>query len=92
MRIELDAEVVERIQQRVENGHYADVRAVVREAMQLLEEREKHDYVRRALAAAITQAEQGDEVEWTPDLMGRLVEESEEMYRQGITPHPDILP
>jgi putative addiction module CopG family antidote len=92
MRIELDAEVVERIQHRVENGRYADVTAVVREAMQLLEEREKHEYVRRALASAIAQAEQGDEVEWTPDCMDRLVEESEEIYRHGIKPHPDVLP
>jgi Arc/MetJ-type ribon-helix-helix transcriptional regulator len=92
MRIDIDAEVVERIQQRVENGCYANVTAVVREAMLLLEEREKHEYVRRSLATAIAKAEQGDEIEWTPDLMDRLVEESEEMYLQGIKPHPDVLP
>lgn len=92
MRIDLGAEVVERIQQKVDDGRYADATAVVHEALLLLDEREKHAYMRAALANAIARAEQGDEVEWTADLMDRLAEESEEMYRQGIQPHPDVLP
>jgi putative addiction module CopG family antidote len=92
MRVDLDADVAELIQRRVDDGRYADATAVIREALQLQEEREKHKYVRAALAKAIAQADQGDEVEWTPDLMDRLVEESEEMYRQGIKPHPDVCP
>jgi putative addiction module CopG family antidote len=90
MRIDLDAEVVERIQQRVEDGRYVSDTAVVREAMQLLEEREKLTYVRAALAEARAEYERGGYVEWTPDFLERLEEESEEMYQQGMTPEPDV--
>lgn len=92
MRIDLESEVVEQIKQKVDDGRYGDATAVVREALLLLDEREKHAYVRAALADAIAKAEQGDEVEWTPDLMDQLVEESEHMDRQGIQPRPDVLP
>ena len=92
MRVDLDPDVIGLIQERVDDGRYADPTAVVREAMQLLVEREKLNYLRAALAKADAQFDRGEYVEWTPDLMDRLVEESEEMYRQGIKPHPDVCP
>jgi putative addiction module CopG family antidote len=92
MRIDLGAEVIEQIQQRVDEGRYADATAVVREALLLLEEREKLEYLRAALAEARAQVDRGEYVEWTPELMDRLVEESEELYRQGAKPDPDVCP
>ena len=92
MDVQLGPEVTELIQRRVEDGRYPDADAVVREALRLLEEREKLLYLRAALAEANAQFDRGEYVEWTPDLMDRLVEESEEMYRQGIKPDPDVCP
>jgi antitoxin ParD1/3/4 len=92
MRVDLDAHASELVQRRVDEGRYADAAAMISEALQLLEEHEKLRYLRRALAEADAQFDRGEYVEWTPDFMDRLVEESEEMYRQGVKPHPDICP
>jgi putative addiction module CopG family antidote len=90
MRVDLDPKIAEFIQQRVDDGRYADATTVIREAFQLLEEREKLSYLRTSLAEAQAQYERGEYVEWTPDLLDRLEEESEEMFRKGIAPDPDV--
>jgi len=90
MDVQLGPEVTELIQRRVEDGRYPDADAVVREALRLLEEREKLLYLRAALAEARAQYDRGEYIEWTPDLLERLEEESEEMYQQGMTPDPDV--
>jgi putative addiction module CopG family antidote len=92
MRVDLDPEIAEFIQQRVDDGRYADATAVMREAFHVLKEREKHQYVREALAETIAKADQGDEVDWSPDLLERLAQEADEMDRRGVRPHPDVLP
>ncbi len=90
MRVDLDPEIAEFIQQRVDDGRYADATSVMREAMQLLIDREKLNYIRTALAEARAQYDRGEYVEWSPGFLERLEEESEEMYQQGMTPDPDV--
>jgi putative addiction module CopG family antidote len=90
MRVDLDPEAAEFIARRVEDGRNADATTVIREALHSLEGREKLSYLRKSLAEAQAQYDRGEYVEWTPDLLDRLEEESEEMFRQGIAPDPDV--
>lgn len=93
MQLELDPQVAALIQQRVDTGRYANASEVVDEALRLLNESErKRDTLRAALAVGFDALDRGDVVEWTPDSMTELIQEADEMNRQGIKPNPDVRP
>lgn len=92
MRVELDPEIAHLIERKVHEGHYANASDVVREAMHLLEERERLVRLRVALAEANEQIDRGEFVEWTPSLLDELSDEADEMAAQGLKPHSDVVP
>ena len=89
--IQLPPDVAASIQQKVESGHFPDAAEVVREAMRLLDERErKLEALRAKIADGIEEADRGEMDEWTPELRERLRQEALEMHRRGEQPDPDI--
>jgi antitoxin ParD1/3/4 len=65
MPVSLTSELEQRIHEKVESGLYLSADEVVREAMQLLEERDrlrqmKRDELRRELAVGLEQAARGE--------------------------------
>ena len=92
MHIELDPEIAHLIELRVNQGQYESANDVVREAMQLLEERERLQLLRAALAQADAEIDRGEYVEWTPTLLDELSDEADDMAAQGLKPHSDVVP
>ncbi|MGI8478018.1 MAG: type II toxin-antitoxin system ParD family antitoxin [Thermomicrobiales bacterium] len=79
MTVHLPADVEASIRQQVESGRFGDEAGVVREAMRLLDEHERRRWLKHALAVG----EQGEAVDFTPELLAQLGHEAEENARNG---------
>lgn len=88
MSVTLPPELEATIQEKIERGGYDDAAAVVREALRLLEERDRLTHLRALIAEAEAEVARGEVVDWTPNFMERLIRESEEDARNGV-PIPD---
>jgi Arc/MetJ-type ribon-helix-helix transcriptional regulator len=84
--------IEDRIRQKVESGVYANVDAVLEEALGLLDERDQLRILRDSLVRANEQIERGEFVEWTPDLLEQWDREADELMRQGRQPKADVRP
>ena len=93
MTIQLPPDVEASIRQRVRRGRFADATEVVREAMRLLDERERQlDVLRVKIQIGFDEADRGETDEWTPELRERLRREARAMHRRGEQPDPDVCP
>lgn len=93
MYLTLDPRRADQIQQNIETGWYSSPVDVIRHAMRLLDESErKREALHAALVVGFDALDRGDVVEWTPDSMTELIQEAEELNRQGIKPNPDVCP
>jgi antitoxin ParD1/3/4 len=93
MNLQLDGQTEALIEQRIKNGRYRDASEVVREAIRLLDERDRRlEELRAALAIAEQQIERGDVVEWTPELAAQILHEAKSAAKAGKKPKPDVLP
>jgi antitoxin ParD1/3/4 len=82
------------IREKVESGRYTSSSEVVREALRLLEQRdrEREEALRAALAVGIAASDRGDVVEWTPALHAKLFREGRDAALAGEQPKPDVCP
>jgi antitoxin ParD1/3/4 len=78
------------VNERIESGFYDDANEVVREALQLMVEREQTDRLRQSLIESEEQIERGESSTWSPELMKRLIAEADELYRQGVRAGHDV--
>jgi antitoxin ParD1/3/4 len=93
MSITLTPQLEDQIQRLVESGRYADAEAVMKDALQLLEEhQEQLNALRMKIQEGLDEADRGEVDEWTPALRERLRREAQEMYRRGERPDPDVCP
>ncbi len=89
MPVKLDPQLEDLIQQKVEIGRYPDASAVVREALRLMDARERQ---LQRLQAALDEGEEGEAVPWTPELMEQLTREADEPESRGETADPSVWP
>jgi antitoxin ParD1/3/4 len=92
MNVSLTPQLEGMIRDRVESGRYNNASEVVREALRLLEERDRLQYLRSLLAVGLEQAQRGELVEFTPELLDDIVRRAKERFRRGEEPHPDVCP
>ena len=92
MNVSLTPQLEAMIRQRVESGRYNNASEVVREALRLLEERERIDHLRSLVAVGLEQARRGELVEFTPEWIGNLHRRVEERFLRGDEPDPDVCP
>ena len=92
MAVQLDTQSESLIRQKVASGRYQDEAAVVREALDALEERERLHRLRELVADGLASAEQGELIELTAELMDELSREADESDRLGQEPNPDVCP
>lgn len=94
MMMHLPADLHATIRQRVASGDYGDETAVIRAALAALDARnhERLRVLRAKVAAGFAEAERGEVVEWTPELMDELEREADEMDRRGepLDPGDDL--
>jgi antitoxin ParD1/3/4 len=92
MNVSLPPQVEAMIRERVHSGRYNNASEVVREALRLLEERERLDHLRSLVAVGLEQAQRGELIEWTPELMDEIDRRAEEPFLRGEEPDPDVCP
>ncbi len=92
MNVSLTAELEELIRRKVESGMYGSASEVVREALRLLEERDRLARLRAAITVAEEQVARGEIIPWTPDLMEQLKGDAEEETRLGLPIRDEVLP
>jgi len=88
MNVNLTPRLEAMVRQKVEAGLYNNASEVVRAALRLMDEQDRMEQLRAAVALAEGQVRRGEIVEWTPDLMERLKRQATENARQG-KPIPD---
>jgi putative addiction module CopG family antidote len=70
------------VREKVGSGQYNDAGEVVREALQLMDERDLDERLRTAIAVGLKQIERGEIIPWTADFMDRVIREADEEDRQ----------
>ena len=90
MNVTLDPDLETMIRRKIELGLYDDAGEVVREALTLLEERDRLAVLRAELEVGFEQLARGEGEIWTPDVMKRLEQEADEDERLG-KPIPDAV-
>jgi antitoxin ParD1/3/4 len=92
MNVSLTPQLEAMIRERVDSGRYSNASEVVREALRLLEERKQLEHLRSLIAVGSEQAERGELIEWTPELMDEIDRRAEERFLRGEEPDPDVCP
>jgi putative addiction module CopG family antidote len=92
MSIQLPPDVEASIRQKVQRGQFPDEAEVVREALQLLDERDRKRRLNAALAVGDEQYARGEVTTWTPDTLDQLMREADEEDRQGLPISDDVQP
>lgn len=92
MAVSLTPELEAIIQERVDSGRYGSASEVVQEALRLLEERDRVEHLRSLIAVGLEQAQRGELIEFTPELLESIDRRAEEWFRSGVEPDPDVCP
>jgi antitoxin ParD1/3/4 len=83
MNVLIDGQSERLIRERVDSGRYPDAPAVVREALRLLDERDRLQELRAELQIGLEQIERGEVVDYTPELLDELAREAEQNAKDG---------
>ena len=92
MIVTLTPELEAMVQRKLESGPYADAGEVVREALQLMEERDRLQRLRAAVLEGVEQVERGEGRLYTPELRAEIHQAARKMSREGRQPHDDVVP
>ncbi|HEY7032073.1 MAG TPA: ribbon-helix-helix protein, CopG family [Thermomicrobiales bacterium] len=93
MSLTLPADVAAKVREMVESGRYSDSGEALREAVDLLEERDRRlEWLRAAIAKSDEQIARGEGIPNTPELLDEIDREVDELIRRGHVPSPDVCP
>jgi antitoxin ParD1/3/4 len=92
MNVSLTPELEAMIRQQVDSGRYNNASEVVREALRLLDEHERRQHLRSLLAVGLEQAQRGELVEFTPELVEDIVRRAKERFLRGEEPDRVVCP
>jgi antitoxin ParD1/3/4 len=92
MNVSLTPQLEALVRSKVESGRYNNASEVVREALRLLESRDRLERLRAAIAIGDTEYARGEGDEWTPELRSRLEREAAEEDRLGTPIDDDVAP
>ena len=94
MNVSLTPDLEALIREKVESGRYTSSSEVLREALRLLEQRdrEREERLRVALATGLDDIARGNVIPWTPDFMDQLNREADEDDRLGLPISSDVTP
>jgi antitoxin ParD1/3/4 len=93
MALQITPQLEEKIDRMVAQGRYANAGEVMERAVELLEEYDEQlEELRAKLQVGLDAIENGDEVEFTPELMERLIAEASANAQMGKPINDDVLP
>lgn len=80
------------IRNQVATGRYANASEVVREALRVLEDRDRYLRLREAIQVGLEQAKRGEVVEWTPELLEQISRDADEAEQRNLPIRADVQP
>lgn len=93
MNVSLTPKLEELIQDKVESGYYNNASEVVREALRLLETRDRQlTWLRAQMADSLEQVQRGEVYEDTDEFWADLDREVDERLSRGEVANPDVCP
>jgi len=92
VNVNLTPRLEEMVRQKVETGLYNNASEVVREALRLMEARDRLDRLKMAIAHGDRQFEQGETFAFTPQLIEEMKLDAQRMTSEGVDPDPDVCP
>ena len=92
MNVTLSPHLEALVRSKVDSGRYSDANAVIREALEMLDEHERTERLRAAVAIGFDQLERGEAIPYTPDLFAQLKREAREHSERGHQVNPDVIP
>lgn len=92
MELILSPECEAMVREKVASGRYANISEVIEDALRLLDERDRRQRLRDAIAIGDEQFARGEFTTWTADSMDRLLREADAEERQGLPISADVLP
>ncbi len=92
MSLTLDAQLEALVRQKVASGRYHDENEVLREALDLLDERDQLETLRAKIAIGAEEAERGELIPYSPGLLEELRREAKQLAAQGQRPDLDVCP
>ncbi len=92
MTLTLSPQLEELIRSKVASGRYRDADEVMREALELLDEREQTERLRAALAIGFEQIDRGEDTPYTPESRAEAMRRVKQMAAEGRRPKADVLP
>jgi antitoxin ParD1/3/4 len=92
MNVSLTPELEAMIRQQVDSGRYNNASELVREALRLLDERQRRQHLRSLLAVGLEQAQRVELVEFTPELVEDIARRAKERFLRGEEPDRVVCP
>ena len=92
MTVVLTPEQEALVRAKIEAGAYQDEGEVVGEALRLLNEWDRLQHLRAALAPGLAQLERGEGRPYTPEVRAEIRRAASEKARLGLTTKADVVP
>ncbi|MBX3069352.1 MAG: type II toxin-antitoxin system ParD family antitoxin [Thermomicrobiales bacterium] len=92
MSVEIDPQLESVIREKVRSGQYIDIDDVVREALDLLQERDRYEQLRAAVQLGLDDVAAGRVRAWTPERLAEIRRAANEDDRVGVPISPDVRP
>jgi antitoxin ParD1/3/4 len=92
MQVELAPQLVALIEEKVRSGKYIDASEVVSDSLRLLDERDRFERLKAAIAVGEAQYARGEVFRWTPETLNELKREADEEDRLGVPISDDVQP
>jgi antitoxin ParD1/3/4 len=92
MNVSLTPKLEEFVREKVDSGLYNSASEVVREALRLLDERDRERRLHEELAIGLAQIERGETVPWNAELLETLKRESEANAVAGKHMNDAVIP
>ncbi len=92
MNVALSPQSEEVVRRLVDSGRYGEASAVVEEALLTLEEYERAEALRAAIAVGEADFERGDFALYTPELVAQMERNADRKVAEGREPNPDVCP
>lgn len=92
MEIELDRQTATIIQAKIESGDYVDAGDVIREALRVLDDRDRLRNVRSLLQSSEAQVRSGQLIDWSLELLEQLGADAETAEYEGRPIPSHVVP
>lgn len=92
MNVNLTPQLEAMVRDKVESGLYNNASEVVREALRLMEERDRFRRLKQAIAVGDAQYARGEVTTWTKETLAELIKEADEADRLGLPISDEVQP